>query len=44
MIVKILIRSPKELKDKLQERARTIGITLNAFILQILWDWAKNNR
>jgi len=40
--MQILIRAPKELKDTLQKRAKQIGITLNALILQILWEWLKN--
>jgi len=42
--MKILIRAPKELKDTLQERAKQIGITLNALILQILWDWVEKRK
>ena len=30
-----------ELKSILQREARRIGITLNALILQILWEWVK---
>lgn len=39
--MQILIRAPKELKDFLQERAKKIGIPLNALILQILWQWEE---
>lgn len=40
--MQILIRAPKELKEILQERAKRIGVTLNALILQILWEWVEN--
>ncbi len=39
--MQILIRTTVELKAILQKEAKRIGITLNALILQILWDWAK---
>ena len=37
--MQILIRAPKELKEILQGMAKAMGVTLNAFILQILWDF-----
>lgn len=43
MIAKILIRAPQTLKIQLQDTAKQQGHTLNALILQILWDWAKQN-
>ena len=42
--MKILIRAPQELKELLQVRSKKLGITLNALILQILWDWVKRNK
>lgn len=42
-MMQILIRAPKEIKSFLQNNAKRIGITLNALILQILWDWAMEN-
>lgn len=42
--MKILIRAPQELKLLLQTKAKKLGITLNALILQILWEWVKNNQ
>lgn len=41
MISQMLVRSPQELKDILQEKAKKKGLTLNSFILQILWEWVK---
>lgn len=40
--MQILIRTPEKLKVKLQFRAKGMGITLNALILQILWEWIEN--
>lgn len=42
--MKILIRAPKELKEFLKNRAKKRGITLNALVLQILWEWVKSNK
>lgn len=42
--MKILIRAPQELKEILQETSKKLGITLNALVLQILWEWVKNNQ
>lgn len=39
--MQILIRAPEELKKLLQNKCKKLGITLNALILQILWDWVK---
>ena len=39
--MQILIRTTEELKKTLQKEAKQIGITLNALILQILWNWVK---
>ena len=40
--MQILIRTPEKLKVKLQTRAKGMGITLNALVLQILWEWLEN--
>jgi len=40
-MAQILVRAPDGLKNDLQKEARKLGITLNAFVLQILWDWVK---
>ncbi|MCR1907083.1 hypothetical protein [Intestinimonas butyriciproducens] len=44
MIAKILVRAPQTLKAQLQSIAKQEGHTLNALVLQILWDWAKQHR
>lgn len=35
-----LLRVPRELKDVLRRRAERMGLSLNALILQILWEYA----
>ena len=35
------LRLTRELKDQLDESRRRMGVSLNALVLQILWDWAK---
>ena len=42
--MQILIRAPRALKDFLKEKAESMGITLNALILQILWEWVENKK
>ena len=42
-ILQILIRAPEELKGLLQSDAKRRGTTLNALILQILWEWVRKN-
>ena len=37
------LRLPSELMKKLQEEANDLGISLNALILQVLWEWADKN-
>ncbi len=37
------LRIPYDLNTWLILRAKEQGITKNALILQILWDWAKKN-
>ena len=34
----IMIRVPSKLKDKLKEESKNLGISLNAYILNILWN------
>ncbi|WP_283618516.1 hypothetical protein [Flavonifractor plautii] len=43
-MAQMLVRPPDGLKDELQRRAQQMGITLNALVLQILWDWMKENQ
>lgn len=37
------IRPPDKMRKTLKEIARGRGLTLNALILQILWDWIRAN-
>ncbi len=43
-MVQILIRPPEALKENLKREARRMGITLNAIVLQILWEWVENRK
>lgn len=36
------VRAPDDLKTYLKESAKNQGHTRNGLILQILWDWVKN--
>lgn len=44
MIRQILIRVPVELKEIINNQSKKMGLTANAFILQILWDWVDRNK
>lgn len=35
------LRIPNDLYNRLQNEANTIGVSLNAFILQLLWEWSE---
>lgn len=37
----ILIRAPEEIKKDVATAAKQRGLTVNALMLQILWDWLK---
>lgn len=37
-------RIPDELFKQLKENADKLGVSVNALILQILWDWEKENK
>lgn len=37
----MLIRAPEELKSRITSEAKRIGISTNALLLQILWNWLK---
>lgn len=37
------LRLPSELMKKMQEEANDLGVSLNALILQILWEWIERN-
>ena len=36
-------RLPAELLEKLKKEAKNKGVSLNALILQILWEWISDN-
>lgn len=36
------LRLPTELFIKLQKSAKETGVSINALILQILWEWKEN--
>ena len=36
-------RMPKELHNELEKEARKQGTSINALILQILWEWVEDN-
>ncbi len=40
----ILIRTPDETKEFIQKKAKKIGITVNALVLQVLWEWMKKEQ
>lgn len=40
---KVLVRMPKELKEELVKSADKKGISLNAQMLLIAWDWLNKN-
>ncbi len=39
--IRFTLRLPEELLSMLQRKADAIGVSNNALILQILWEWAK---
>lgn len=39
---KYTLRLPMPLKAKLTDTSKNIGISLNALILQVLWDFVNN--
>lgn len=43
MATQILVRAPLELKSKISQKANGMGLTVNALILQILWDWISQH-
>lgn len=38
------IRAPDELQEELKERAKAIGLTRNALVVQILWEWLEKDK
>ena len=43
MIEQILIRAPRELKEWIKAESERLGITMNALMLQIMWESKKKN-
>ena len=43
-IERFTFRIPTELLNTLKNEAEKKGVSNNAFILQILWNWVKENR
>lgn len=41
--IRFTLRMPVELFNKVQKEANKIGCSVNAMVLQILWDWVKEN-
>ena len=37
------VRANDELQHQLKEKARSLGLTRNALVLQILWEWINKN-
>lgn len=42
--VRFTFRMPDTLFEELKRRAEKVGVSTNALILQILWDWADQNQ
>ncbi len=40
--VRFTFRVPKELQSNIKKEAEKKGVSVNAQMLQILWDWLKN--
>lgn len=38
------LRLTRELKERLDESRKHMGVSLNALVVQILWDWAEPQR
>lgn len=38
------LRITKELKKQLDENSKKMGISLNSLVVQILWNWVKENK
>lgn len=41
--VRYTFRVPTKLMGHIKDEAERMGVSLNALILQILWNWAKEN-
>lgn len=38
-MAQVFVRLPDDLKDKMQQEAHRLGLSLNAFVLQLFWSW-----
>lgn len=38
-MTQVFIRLPDNLKEAMQGEAQRLGLTLNAFVLQMFWGW-----
>lgn len=38
------LRIPKDLKERLVVQSNQMGISINSFVVQILWSWLKENQ
>ena len=44
MLNQMTVRAPEDLQEELKIRAGKQGLTRNALILNILWDWVKKEK
>lgn len=44
MVNQMTVRAPEDLQEELKIRAGKQGLTRNALILNILWDWVKKEK
>ena len=42
--VRFTFRLPNPLFQQLKKRSDDLGVSVNALILQILWDWKENKK
>ena len=42
--IRFTLRITKELKVRLDESSKRLGVSLNSLVIQILWEWAERNR
>lgn len=41
--IRFTFRMPEELLSKLKDESERFGVSVNALILQILWEWVERN-
>ncbi|WP_158570854.1 hypothetical protein [Roseburia sp. OF03-24] len=44
MVNQMTVRAPEDLQEELKIRAGKQGLTRNALVLNILWDWVKKEK